>query len=934
MLSELFKPAWKSESVEKRRIAIKEMDGANAEHQQILSQLATNDEDSSVQIAAIQQLTSATTLHELSIKSQHDEIGREAEKRLNELLGSNQILDEGQCRELFNHFPELQLRIASHADSATLRAEAIETLSSDQLLDVLAQTVYTESRQQIAERLSDIKDLESARKIIRGKDKKAERSIKTRIDSFRQEAKQQAENLALVEKLIDEAEYLASHDWLPEFKARCQAHRRQWDSIEFNIDENFSQRYNLSRQIVDERYDKQLLIEQTRQSQQRLMSEFEELIRHIAGIDYATSIKAQTDNQEHQKQLIISWQALAEISQPDQPLLKQYDQIFKAYNSVNQFIAMVTELIQDSELNTATIGDNSETDKKCRQLEAAMNRLKWPEHFAKLQVADEIDKWVKDWRKEQKSAEDEYKKKLTQIHKKINSIFHFSRIGHLARAKRIAGNVEKTFNQFEDKDLSGLQDRYDEACKTLNDMGDWNNFATEPKYRELCEAMERLIDSKYHPDKLSKELKNLQQKWKALGHSDISEQYWPRFKLAADKVYQPCADFFAERNKTRKANLEQRHQYVEQMQTLLQTTDWENNPDYQAAQSSVRSISDQFTRIKEVERKAGQKQWKQFSSSKDAVMAKLDVAYEANIELKTQLLRQIEKLAESSASTDNIATLKSLQTRWKQIGITRRDQDQKIWREFKKQGDTVYQKVQQLRNEQRKDTDQQLAAYREIITDIQQLAKTATDLTMADQQFSALQANYAALPGFPRQLPEKVEQGVQRDYRKACDQYEQAQSQISKNWHLQQIDALRLKADLCLQQEALGITPSKQQLQKISEQWDSIELQSGEFSRRIEARKDKAQTTIDRTAIGEERRLLCIRLEIALDVESPGEDKPLRTQYQLEQMNRSGLGQQPVNNKEMIEAMELDWLCKPGAETGLQQKLDRRFRQVLRTWRK
>ncbi len=563
-----------------------------------------------------------------------------------------------------------------------------------------------------------------------------------------------------------------------------------------------------------------------------------------------------------------------------------------------------------------------------------MKRLKWPVEFGKLQVAADMGDWVKSRRMEQKSVEDEYQKKLTQVHKKINSIFHFSRIGNLGRAKRIAGNVEKAFNQIEEKDLSGLQDRYDEACKALNDMGDWNDFATEPKYQELCEAMERLVDSKRHPDKLSKELKKLQQKWKALGHSDISDQYWPRFKLAADKVYQPCAEFFAERNKTRKANLEQRQQYVEQVQSLLQTTDWENNPDYQAAQSSLRSISDQFNRIKDVEHKAGQKQWGLFSSGKAAVMAKLEVAYEANIELKIQLLRQIEKLAESSASTDNIATLKSLQTRWKQIGITRRDQDQKIWKELKKQGDMVYQKVQQLRQEQRKETDQQLSAYRKIITDILELAKTATDLKVADQQYSALQANYMALPDLPRQLPEKVEQGIQRDYRKACDHYEQAQSQIGKNWHRHQIDALRLKADLCLQQEALGSSPTKQQLQKISEQWDSIELQSGELSRRIEARRDNARAAIDRTVIGEERRLLCIRLEIALGVESPDEDKPLRTQYQLQEMNRSGLGQQPVNNKEMIETMELDWLCKPGAETGLQQKLDQRFRQVLRAWRK
>jgi hypothetical protein len=66
-------------------------------------------------------------------------------------------------------------------------------------------------------------------------------------------------------------------------------------------------------------------------------------------------------------------------------------------------------------------------------------------------------------------------------------------------------------------------------------------------------------------------------------------------------------------------------------------------------------------------------------------------------------------------------------------------------------------------------------------------------------------------------------------------------------------------------------------------------------------------------------------------VESPAEDKALRRQYQLEQMSKSGLGQQPVNNKELLETMELDWLCMPGAEAEQQKLLDERFQRVLRS---
>ncbi len=57
----------------------------------------------------------------------------------------------------------------------------------------------------------------------------------------------------------------------------------------------------------------------------------------------------------------------------------------------------------------------------------------------------------------------------------------------------------------------------------------------------------------------------------------------------------------------------------------------------------------------------------------------------------------------------------------------------------------------------------------------------------------------------------------------------------------------------------------------------------------------------------------------------PAEDKTERMQFQLDQMNESGLGLQALNNAEQLKNMELDWLCMPGAEPKQQAKLDERF---------
>ena len=919
MLSSFFKPAWQHSSVEKRMRAIADLHSDSIEHQQILLQLASGDDDDSIRIAAMQRLTDAGVLHELSKENPDSTVSVEAENRLNELMATSQVVDEAQYRNLLACYPELHLRIATHADFSSIRTLAIQNLPDGQLLEVLGVTRHTDCRQLIAEKLSDIANLESARKIMRGKDKNAERIIKAKIDAIRSHERELAENKSRVEKLIDEVEYLSTHDWLPEFQARCRAHRQHWDNLAFEVEDEDRQRYQLARELVDSHYQQQQEIERALQSQQQLLGELDALLQITAARDITASVKSQLEMQSQLQQLGTSWRALAKIIEADQSVVKQFEKMFGAIQSATQFVTSAAELLHSAR------EDGSKQSDVVLKLGAALKKLSWSDDLPELQIATEVQQQLLDWRNEQKASAEAQREKLARMHKNISSISRFSRAGNLGRAKQAAQKVQKALDKFDGKDRLDLQERFDEASKTLGDMGDWKNFATEPKYIELCDAMELLTTSSQHADKRSSEMKALQQQWKSLGHSDVSEQYWPRFKLAADQVYQVCAEFFEQRRGVRKTHLEQRKQYLEEMRELLQSTDWDNSPDYKAVQTSVHNIHSGFTSIKDLERNAGEKQWKQYSTLKAAVMAKLDVVYDENIALKQRLINQAETLAEATAIAENLTSLKSLQARWKQIGVTRRGEDQKAWKAFKKQGDIIYNKVQELRRSQRAETDQQLDAYRDIIKAIQQLAKTANDLAEADHQFSELQASYSQLPELPRQLPEKLLEGIHRDYRNACDQLDLCRSRIIKGQHNQQLDALRQKASLCTRLEALAASASEQQLQEISQQWDSIELHNPGLSQRIEARRDSAQSDMDRDAITAERRMLCIRLEILMDIESPPEDRALRMQYQLQQMNHSGLGQPAIDGKQLIKDMELDWLCMPGAEAEQQVALDERF---------
>jgi len=77
------------------------------------------------------------------------------------------------------------------------------------------------------------------------------------------------------------------------------------------------------------------------------------------------------------------------------------------------------------------------------------------------------------------------------------------------------------------------------------------------------------------------------------------------------------------------------------------------------------------------------------------------------------------------------------------------------------------------------------------------------------------------------------------------------------------------------------------------------------------------------------RRLHCIKLEIARDIETPADDKSLKMQYQLEQLQSGPDSALLETGKEMLRNYEVDWLCLPPASPDIAATLEQRFKKVL-----
>ena len=68
------------------------------------------------------------------------------------------------------------------------------------------------------------------------------------------------------------------------------------------------------------------------------------------------------------------------------------------------------------------------------------------------------------------------------------------------------------------------------------------------------------------PEKLAKEVRDLQSQWKALGPSRAANELWPRFKTAGDAAYEPCKAWFAAKGEERKAKVDARRKICEALE--------------------------------------------------------------------------------------------------------------------------------------------------------------------------------------------------------------------------------------------------------------------------------------------------------------------------------------------------------------------------------
>ena len=464
--------------------------------------------------------------------------------------------------------------------------------------------------------------------------------------------------------------------------------------------------------------------------------------------------------------------------------------------------------------------------------------------------------------------------------------------------------------------------------KKLEELKDWKSFSVAPKRVELMEEMESLVGATIEPVALADRIKSLQEEWRTLskGAGENVEADWLRFQEAAQKAFQPCREYFEAQGQVRQENLQRRAALLERLSAFVAGHDWEQ-PDWRTVIVALRESKQEWRSHSPVDRAAGKPQQQQFDALTANLQGRLDAEYARNVKEKQLLVERAQRLVAAEDSRKAIDDAKVLQQKWKEVGLTPRDEGQRLWEEFRQHCDAVFQKRQQEYAEHSAGLEANKTKAGAVCAELERVAAlTGSELLEGAARIPELRVAFEAAG----ELPRSDERGLRTRFERAVERCERAIArQEASNAERSWVDLLDAANRVRAYRAAFArevAEAERDALRQAAEdyiagvaQWPKGGLEAVKKAlSKPEAGDFEANETVLRT--------LCIRAEILADLPTPAEDQTLRREYQVQRLIK-GMGQGITTDEKQLDAMTIEWIGIGPTEEGTYLSLLERFKR-------
>lgn len=466
----------------------------------------------------------------------------------------------------------------------------------------------------------------------------------------------------------------------------------------------------------------------------------------------------------------------------------------------------------------------------------------------------------------------------------------------------------------------------------LQELKDWKSFSVAPKRAELIEQMESLVGATLHPAALAGQIKDLQEQWRTLskGASEDTEADWQRFHEAAQKAFQPCREHFEAQDQAKRENLRQRGLLFERLLDFEGRQNWED-PDWRTVITAVREARQLWRQHSPVDAAEGEELQRKFNELTAALQNRIDAEHARNENAKRSLIERARGLAASADGRAAIEEVKRLQEKWKSIGPAPRDEDRKLWEEFRQQCDALFQKREQEFASRAAALETNRSRASDLCAELERIAGLSDrELLDAARKLPELRAAFDAIEELPksdaRQLQHRFERAFERCRSAVARQHAR---DIERGW-TELLDAANVvrayRLALTRHADAAELDALKQAAEEHLAAGMAQAPRSGlEALRTALAHPDNGDPAANEVAL----RTLCIRAEILTDRPTPADDQALRRDYQLRRLMES-MGQGGAAEQAQLDTLALEWLGVGPVEEATYSQLLERFKECRR----
>ena len=737
----------------------------------ILHELAFNDPDAAVSLAALQKLDSFALWYKMSTTGKDERVVKkslqvvekmlfdEADTRLSEKDKRKFISQCNDVRllEQLIFLPWIQL-------DSSLTLSMLKTLGKAQISEkVLVETSNTELQLAL---LSELKDEPASHKIINKLLKKTQdEALKQHATATLQKWQQQQQLPISVEKetrmLLSRLLALKDHSDLSHIQSQRELFSNQYQVLEPQFycltaakQQEFRDKWLELNHKLSKTVDKlapQWQAEQQNVALQQAVTEVlhasEQVVTRLEVV--LNKPLAELDTQQLSAEEAVLSTAAANIQQQltglgdsfrkeRQSLILMAERIANCLQTLSNLPAFTQCLEQSRELleqlaSLSLPNDVSQLDageQYLREVKAQWRSI--TQSFSQNLPADIRQQWqqlLTAWQSALKQLNDQISQDVSRCRNKLRAIDALITQGRFRLAMDLFTKVTGWYANLPEKQQGLLEKSYVQVKQQIENLQDWQEYIAAPRKPALLAQAESLVATPLSIEQQASSVKSLRQQWNSLGviDSESDRALNKAFDDTIEQAFAPCRAHYEEQQQQREQNLLAKQGILTEFIKLNESKDSGN-----VIAKHMRSLQEQWRKLGEVEFKQRNEINQQYQQVMAPLKDKINQIYRANAEQKESLVNKAQKCLEMDSLDAAIEQLKKLQVEWKSIEHAGKKAEADLWPRFRQASDAVFAKRQEQQAEFKQNLQEQIDKVKQLLKQMKQAVEQAQDKSALD----------------------------------------------------------------------------------------------------------------------------------------------------------------------------------------------------------